>query len=147
MTPYSEVFKSFLGKIQDDLYVFADQDVIEDDLVMLLNEAVVSFSYPKVDIRDKNDAGLTFNVTLAVDEIEILALAMVVAWTERELHSVDMLRQSLTTKDFNGYSQASHMNALRAVSDRAQKKLKTRLIKYSIRNADGTSGFSSLGGD
>lgn len=147
MTPYSEVFKSFLGKIQDDLYVFADQDVIEEDLVMLLNEAVVSFSYPKVNIRDKNDTALTFNVDLAVDEIEILALAMVVAWTERELHNVDMLRQSITSKDFNTYSQASHIGALVRTADRAEKKLRKRLIKYSIRNVDGTSGLDSLGGD
>lgn len=147
MTPYSEVFKSFLGKIQDDLYVFADEDVIQNDLVILLNDAIVSFSYPRVDVRDKNDATFTFNVTLTLDEVEIIALAMVVAWTERELHSVDMLRQSMTTKDFNTYSQASHINALIRTADRAEKKLKKRLVKYSIRKPDGTPGFDSLGGD
>lgn len=145
MTPYSDVYKAFLGEIQDDFYLNAADDIIENDLNILLNKAIVQFSYPKVNIRDKNDMLQQFNVTLEIDEIEILATGMVLAWVERELHSVDMLRQSMTTKDFNTYSQAPHINALARTSERAEKKLKKMLIKYSIRNKDGSVGLKDLG--
>lgn len=145
MTPYSDVYKAFLGEIQDDFYLNAAEDIIENDLNILLNKSIVQFSYPKVNIRDKNDMLQQFNVTLDIDEIEILATGMVLAWVERELHSVDMLRQSMTTKDFNTYSQAPHINALARTSERAEKKLKKMLIKYSIRNKDGSVGLKDLG--
>lgn len=147
MTEYEVVFKSFLGKIRDDLYLSTDTEMIENDLTILLNGAIPYFNYPKVDIRNKDDEALRFNVDLTVDEVEILAMAMVIEWTEREIYNVDMLRQSMTTKDFNTYSQASHINALGKTADRMQKKLKNRLIKYSIRRDDGTNGFGELGGD
>jgi|GEM_PF-1223391 len=145
MTPYSDVYKAFLGEIQDDFYLHAEGDIIENDLNLLLNKAIVHFSYPKVDVRNKNDMLQQFNVDLDVDEIEILATGMVLAWVERELHSVDMLRQSMTTKDFNTYSQAPHINAIARTSERSEKKLKKMLIKYSIRNKDGSVGFKDLG--
>lgn len=147
MTEYGVVFKSFLGKIRDDLYISTDVEMVENDLTILLNAAIPYFNYPKIDLRDKDDDLQIFNVNLTVDEVEILAMAMVVEWTEREIHNVDMLRQSMTTKDFNTYSQSSHINALGRTADRMQKKLKNRLIKYSLRRDDGTSGLSDLGGD
>ena len=147
MTEYGVVFKSFLGKIRDDLYISTDIEMVEEDLTILLNAAIPYFNYPKVDVRDKDDDLQRFNVDLTVDEVEILAMAMVVEWTEREIYNVDTLRQSITTKDFNTYSQASHINALGKTAERMQKKLRNRLIKYSIRRDDGTNGFSELGGD
>lgn len=146
MTEYEVVFKSFLGKIRDDLYLTLEEDQIEEDLTILLNAAIPYFNYPKVNLRDKDDGLQTFNVKLEVDEVEILAMAMVIEWTERELYNVDMLRQSMTTKDFNTYSQSSHINALGKTADRMQKKLKQRLIKYSLRTEEGISGLGILGG-
>ena len=147
MTEYGVVFKSFLGKIRDDLYISTDVEMVENDLTILLNAAIPYFNYPKIDLRDKDDDLQIFEANLTVDEVEILAMAMVVEWTEREIHNVDMLRQSMTTKDFNTYSQSSHINALGRTADRMQKKLKNRLIKYSLRRDDGTNGLSDLGGD
>ncbi len=46
---------------------------------------------------------------------------------------------------FNTYSQAPHINALARTSERSEKKLKKMLIKYSIRNKDGSVGLSDLG--
>ena len=146
MTEYEVVFKSFLGKIRDDLYLTLEEDQIEEDLTILLNAAIPYFNYPKVNLRDKDDDLQTFNVKLEVDEVEILAMAMVIEWTERELYNVDMLRQSMTTKDFNTYSQSSHINALGKTADRMQKKLKQRLVKYSLRTEEGISGLGILGG-
>ena len=147
MTPYEDVFKAFLNKIQDNLYVeLTEADTIED-LTGLLNSAITYFSYPKVDIRDKDDDGQYFNVTLGIDEIEILVLGMLIEWMKRELRSVDALRQSMTTKDFNTYSQASHINALVKASAAERAELKRKLVRYSVRGADGTSQFSVLGGD
>lgn len=145
MTPYSDVYKSFLGEVQDDFYASSDVAAIEADLTVLLNKAIPQFSYPKVNIRDKDDASQTFNVELDLDEIEILATGMVVAWARRQLNNIDSLRQSMTTKDFNTYSQAPHINALIRVADNAEKRLKRMLIKYSVKRKDGSNRLDELG--
>ena len=147
MTSYEDVFKSFLNKIQDNLYVELTTEQTTADLIGLLNASITYFSYPRVDIRDKDDDMEMFNVTLGIDEIEILVSGMLVEWTRRELRSIDALRQSMTTKDFNTYSQASHINALVKASEAERAELKRKLIRYSIRGTDGTSQFSLLGGD
>lgn len=145
MTPYSDVYKSFLGEVQDDFYASEDVAAIEADLTILLNKAIPQFSYPKVNIRDKDDTSQTFNVELDLDEIEILATGMVVAWARRQLNNIDSLRQSMTTKDFNTYSQAPHINALIRVADNAEKRLKRMLIKYSVKRKDGSNRLDELG--
>jgi hypothetical protein len=149
MTPYGEIYKAFLAEVQDDLYVSDGsperEETIVADLTALLNKAVVRFSYPRVDLRKKDDELQEFEEELTLEEIEILATGMVVAWANREVYNIDVVRQTMTTKDFNAYSKAPHLNALVRVGQQAEKRFKRMLIKYSIRNNDSTSRLDRLG--
>lgn len=155
MTPYSDVFKAFLAEVRDTYYVVEPDAVdaaqrvaaLEDHMISLLHKAIVRFSYPRVDIRDIDDEAQVFNATLGLDEIEILATGMVVNWARGELYNIDILRQTMTTKDFNTYSQAPHINALTRVADYSDKRLKKMLVRYSLRNPAGGSTLVNLGSE
>jgi len=146
MTPYEKIFKSFLAKIQDPLYVQLEIHVAEDDLLSLMNAAILNFEYPKIDLKDKDDDTQQFTNELGFDEIEILGHLMAYEWMKRELRSIDALRQFTTVRDFNAFSQANHINALVNAERRAQREIKRLKIKYSMRDGN-TSNLKVLGGD
>lgn len=147
MTDYSIVFESFLSKISDPLYSVLEVELLEKDLISIMNRAILDFPYSKVDIRDKNDTVKQFNVDLGVDEIELLSEIMTYTWLMRELKNVDNLRQYMTTKDFNTYSQANHINALKNTLQFMKIEIKRLKIQYGLRDTHNTSSLSKLGGD
>lgn len=146
-TPYEKLFDSFLSKIEDDLYTSLSIDV-ESDLTKLLNSAIVQFDFPKVDIFDKDDELLTFNVDLSIHEVEILANLMKLEWIKRQINSVGLLRQMLGDKDFRLTSQANHLKVLLDLKDETDKDINSLITKYSYASNrqslyDGLSGDSN----
>ena len=146
MTPYEKVFKAFLSKIQDPLYAEIEVEVAEDDLISIMDSAILNFEYPKINLKDKNDELQQFNEDLGFDEIQLLSHIMVLEWMRRELRNVDALRQFMTTKDFNTFSQANHINSLIRAENMLSKTVSQLKIKYSIRDGN-TSKLNMLGGD
>ncbi len=146
MTSYEKVFKAFLSKIQDPMYAEIDVYVAEDDLISLMDAAILNFEYPKIDLKDKDDELQRFNNALGFDEIQILSHLMVLEWMRRELRNVDSLRQSRTTKDFNTFSQANHINSLRSAENSITNQVEKIKIKYSLRKGNEPI-LHDLGGD
>ncbi|MFD0587815.1 hypothetical protein ACFQZE_07355 [Paenibacillus sp. GCM10027627] len=148
-TPYSKVFSSYLSKITDYSYVHLNQDVLEDDLLNLLNSAIIEFEYPKVDIRDKDDVSKIFNTTLNVDEIEILAYLMIDRWMDSQIYNLNLFKQRFSNKDFQFTSQANHLDSLSENQAKLRVKISTLKKKYSYRkmgtyyNIADFSGLSS----
>jgi len=145
MTSYEIVFKSFLSKVQDPIFSQMEIGVVEDDLNSLLNAAILNFEYPKVNLKDKDDTLQQFNSDLTLDEIEILGHLMAYEWLNRGLQSIDLISQNMTTKDFNTFSQANHINALTNTLRQKEKQIRNMKIKYNIRNGD-EPDLHSLGG-
>ena len=150
MTPYSKIFKAFLTEVQDDSFrvdtsIPEQVALVTDDLTSLLHKSLVKFSYPKMDLRAHDDDLQEFEEDLDLEEIEILATGMVVAWALRENYNMDIMRPTMTTKDFTTYAQAPHLRALSHVALEAEKRHKRMLIKYSIRNKDYTNRIDRWG--
>ena len=146
MTSYEVVFKAFLSKIQDPLYAELEVDVAMEDLLNIMDAAILNFEYPKVPLKDKNDTLMEFNHTIGFDEIQILAHLMVLEWMRRELRNVDSLRQFQTTKDFSTFSQANHINSLRNSELMLSGQVERMKIKYSMRDGN-QPVLQFLGGD
>lgn len=144
-TPFEKVFNSFLSKIEDDLYTSLTVD-IEADLTKLLNGAIVQFDFPKVDVFDKDDVMLQFNVDLSIHEIEILANLMKLEWIKRQLNSVSLLKQMLGDKDFRLTSQANHLKVLIDLKMETEKEINSLVTKYSYTN-NRQSLYGGLSGD
>lgn len=109
-TPFSDIYNCFLGKITDDMYVeLTPEDTLRDLRNLLLN-AIPNFEFPRnnlfdyaleideiyedelesndfvVGVKEENDEILLlierscFNFTLTQEEINILAILMMVGW-------------------------------------------------------------------
>lgn len=131
-TPYSKVFESYTSKIKDYELGELEDIVAESDMINILNSAIVSFRLPKVDIWNKNDELLTFNVELSYEEIEVLSTLMVREWFKRMIYNTDTLIQQFGETDFEFKSQANHLKALaEGYREVVELDVKTKLSNYS----------------
>lgn len=145
-TPYSTLFDSFLAKIEDVRYQNMTQLEAEDDMIKLLNSAIVSFEYPKVDVYDKDDVLKQFNQVLGVKEVEILANLMKLEWINRQMNSIYLLKQSLTNSDFKMTSQAHHLQSLIKLKNETENFINDLKTKYSY-SKDHKANFYGLAGE
>lgn len=146
MTPYSTVFRVFLGKVTDPAYSTLDIEVAEDDMMILLDEAILNFEYPKIDLKAKDDVTQEFENDLGFDEIQILGHLMSHAWLRRQLRDVELLRQTMSPLEFQKYSQANHINSLLKLEQENANYIETLKKKYS-RRENNASLLYKLGGE
>ncbi len=145
-TPYKTVFKAFLRRINDPFFGEARQYLAEIDLIALLNQAILDFEFPKVDLTDKNDRAKKFNIELNFYVIEILASLMANNWMKRQLFDVELLRQTMSPLEFQRYSQANHISTLVSLLEKNMIYIDSLKKRYSRRNK-GVSLFHKLGGE
>lgn len=136
MTSFPLVYDSFLSKITDDMYL----ELTELDTFRMLEELLLSaiqkFEFPRINLNDYelfeiadertyNGAesnhedvsaiiyqGGYFSTTLIHEEINILAVYMIVEWLSQQLASVENTRMKYSGTDFKFTSQANHMQKL-----------------------------------
>ena len=135
-TSFSLVYDSFLSKITDDMYLELTELDTFRMLEQLLLSAIEKFEFPRIDIWDYelfqisdeityNGAesnhkqvpaivysGGCFNNLLTHEEINILAVYMIVEWLSQQLASVENTRMKYSGSDFKFTSQANHMQKL-----------------------------------
>lgn len=139
ITPFSKVYDSFLSKITDDMYM----ELTELDTFRMLEELLVSaiykFEFPRVDLTDydhdelveistyqgveSNDVKATayiysggqFNNQLSAEEVNILAIYMIVEWLGQQLASVENTKMKYSGSDFKFTSQANHMSKILSI--------------------------------
>ena len=135
-TSFSLVYDSFLSKITDDMYLELTELDTFRMLEQLLLSAIEKFEFPRINIWDYelfeisdettyNGAesnheqapaiiysGGCFNNLLTHEEINILAVYMIVEWLSQQLASVENTRMKYSGTDFKFTSQANHMQKL-----------------------------------
>ena len=136
-TDFSVVYDSFLSKITDDMYLQLSELDTYRMLEELLLSAIEKFEFPRInltdyelgEIQDENDtyngvesdnedveaviySGGYFNNELTREEVNILAVYMIVQWISQQLASVENTRMKYSGSDFKFTSQANHMQKL-----------------------------------
>ena len=135
-TSFSLVYDSFLSKITDDMYLELTELDTFRMLEQLLLSAIEKFEFPRIDIwnyelfqisdettyhgAESNHkqvpatiySGGYFNNQLTHEEINILAVYMIVEWLSQQLASVENTRMKYSGSDFKFTSQANHMQKL-----------------------------------
>ena len=118
-TPFSIVYDTFLSKVTDDMYMELTKQDTYGLLQELLLNAIPRFEFPRVDLFDYVLAELKeqsfFIARLSREEINILAIYMVVEWLGQQLASVENVRMKYSGSDFKFTSQANHMQKLLAL--------------------------------
>ena len=135
-TSFSLVYDSFFSKITDDMYLQLTQVDTFRMLEQLLLSAIEKFEFPRIDLCDyqlykiedqtiyngveSNNQNVVaiiysdghFNNKLTHEEINILAVYMIVEWLSQQLASVENTRMKYSGSDFKFTSQANHMQKL-----------------------------------
>ena len=135
-TDFSVVYDSFLSKITDDMYMQLNELDTYRMLEQLLLSAIEKFEFPRINLTDYQTVGIEdiriyngvesnnqdveatiyeggyFNNRLTHEEVNILAVYMIVQWISQQLASVQNTRMKYSGSDFKFTSQANHMQKL-----------------------------------
>ena len=123
ITPFSDIYDIFFSKITDDFYMEMTKEDTQAAAQDLLLSAIPSFEFPRVSLdyvlnqEVTDDNGNTeiisyFIHKLNLEEQNILAVYMVVAWLGQQLASVELTRMKYSGADFKFTSQANHLAKL-----------------------------------
>ena len=135
-TPIQEVYRKFLGMIEDEEWLLVEDEVIEDLMLNYLENATVEFNQCKKDLSIDYDT-MTFEETLSMNEIMILAWGMVIHYLQPKIKREENLRQFVSDKDFNKLSNANMLMRLMNLEDKARKQLETYQGKYRFKEFTG----------
>ena len=144
-TPFSLVYDSFLSKITDDMYLQLTLQDTHRMLQELLISAIEKFEFPRINLWDyqkleeNGEEYFCFNNELTREEINILAVYMIVQWLSQQLASVQNTRMKYSGTDFKFTSQANHMQKLLQLKKDYEREgfHLQRLYKRRIPNEQG----------
>lgn len=135
-TPIQDVYRKFLGMIEDEEWLLVEDEVIEDLMLNYLENATVEFNQCKKDLSIDYES-MTFEETLSMNEIMILAWGMVIHYLQPKIKREENLRQFVSDKDFNKLSNANMLMRLMNLEDKARKQLETYQGKYRFKEFTG----------
>jgi len=124
ITTFEDVYKVFFRKITDYDLTEIDELTLKEILNDYLQTAIVRFYFCKKNLYDKDDEEEMFNVKLDNLEIEILANYMVIAWIEPFINSTHLIKQVMTDRNFNIYSQSQHLKRLKELKSGAESEIR-----------------------
>jgi len=135
-TPFSIVNKKFLNKITDYQLLSIPTENLESILFDFMESAIARFRNCKQKLKDYDDTLKQFNNDISLEEIEILVVWMLYAYHDQNIMRIELLRQSLSSKDFVQYSQANHLTSLIELRDKLYEDAQRLMKYYSYDNND-----------
>ncbi|AZU98934.1 putative structural protein [Bacillus phage vB_BanS_Sophrita] len=143
-TRLAEVYDGFLGKISDYTLLsntITDMD-INEELFSYFKSARAKFFKCRQSLKtvilvdEENEEYDSFEVELTDYEIEILVSLMLVEYTKPFLMSTEVIKQSLSDKDFKIYSQANQLRELRLLAKELKKEANKMISTYTYQKLD-----------
>jgi hypothetical protein len=118
-TTLEEVITLYLAKIENfDYLEYSEEELLEELSPMLLSATSKLFSLNlKIDFDMEE-----FNRELEPIEQNLVALGLVEEFLTQKVNSIKVLKNHLTTKDFNLYSSANMLKQLRETLDSVSKE-------------------------
>ena len=169
-TSFTAIYDSFFGRVTDSMYMELTEEETTRMLQDILINAIPRFEFPRVDLFDYEEGhwedldtykgiesdnkevpatgwvGGAFTYLLTQEEINILALNMVIEWLEQQLNTTENSRMKYSGSDFKFTSQANHMAKLKVLID-AQQKDSVHLQRIYKRRKFTSDGVQSTMGD
>lgn len=128
MTSYEKVYGRFLNSTTDFNLADLDDHTLNEMLKDWLHSAIVKMRTNSDLSRD--DESEAFNNDLSDLDIELLAMGMRLAWLDQTLNSTELTHQFLGGKEEKFFSQANHINELRALRADTLREMQ-QLYTYS----------------
>lgn len=150
-TPFTQVYNRFLGKITDDMYMELTPEDTVRDLRNLLIDAIPGFEFPRVNLLDYTiidaenalEEESSFAADLSSEEINILAILMMIGWTQRQVTSIENTRMKYSSSDFKFTSQANHLAKLLTLLQETQRQSHHMQRLYKRRRTDKDGRYES----
>lgn len=139
MTSFDDIFDMFFSKIHDSELLSMPDDEIDDNLTKFLLSAITNFRSCQRDLNSYDTVAMIFNIDLTLDDINILAELMVYEYINKNIKRIELMKQSLSSKDYAMYSQANHISALLSLKEAQRVETRRMLREYSY-------DFGDLGG-
>ena len=128
-TPFTELYESVLSKIRDYDFLNLEENEIYEVLSDYLRPAIAAFRGCRQDLSQRNED--RFECTLTDTEIEILSNYMTIFYLDSNYIRVPLaLKQTLSSKDFNAFSPANHLDKMVAMREKYRKDNETLLSRY-----------------
>ncbi len=146
-TKFETIYDRFFSKVTDDMYMELDKDQTESMVGGLFKSALPWFEFPRVDLYDFNEETKEYNIELSNEEINIIAIYMLVEWLTQQLVTVENTRMKYSGSDFKFTSQANHMAKLLSLKKDYEREgfHLQRLYKRRKKGTDGV--YRSTFGD
>ena len=145
-TPFTDIYTVFLSKITDDMYMELTPEDTEKLMLELFQNSLHWFEFPRVNIYDYNLDIEEYNITLSIEEINIIATYMVVEWLNQQLANIELTRMKYSGSDFKFTSQANHIHKLTNLQKEYERKGFHLQRLYKRRKADNSGIMKSTFG-
>ena len=122
MTTFQNIFDNFLSKITDDMYMELTEEETKGMLLELFENSLHWFEFPRFNIYDYDKEIEEYNISLTLEEINIISTYMIVEWLGQQLASIELTRMKYSGSDFKFTSQANHMHKLTNLQKEYERK-------------------------
>lgn len=134
-TPYEKIYDRALLKFESYEIPLMEELEAKEYLYDFLITAIAKFYICSKDLSDRNEDSEQFNVDLSNDEIEILANYLVLEYLDSNYIRVPtLLEVSLSSTDFNAFSNANHLDKLIVMHDTFLSDNETLISRYAWLN-------------
>ena len=121
------------------------------DLRSLLIDAIPGFEFPRVNLLDYTiieaenalEEESSFAADLSSEEINILAILMMIGWTQRQVTSIENTRMKYSSSDFKFTSQANHLAKLLTLLKETQRQSHHMQRLYKRRKVGDNGAYQS----
>jgi len=146
-TPYEKIYENLLPKFRDYEIPFMTEDEVKEQLHDYIVPAISKFHVCSKDLNDRDDELEQFNIELSENEIEILSNYALLEYIDSNyIRTPVVLKASLSSTDFNAFSNANLLAKLLNMRDVYRKENETLLSRYAwIKDSPkNNSDFGSL---
>lgn len=163
-TSFSTIYDNFLTRVTSDMYMEWTELDTYSHLQDLLTVSIPRFEFPRFNIFDYEEGyydslgtykgvesnnievpaagwvGGTFHNELTLEEINIIALDMVIEWLGQQLSTTDNTVMKYSGSDFKFTSQANHMAKIKNLLEKYEQESNhlQKLYKRRIVDKDGS---------
>lgn len=163
-TSFSTIYDNFLTRVTSDMYMEWTELDTYSHLQDLLTVSIPRFEFPRFNIFDYEEGyydslgtykgvesnnievpaagwvGGTFHNDLTLEEINIIALNMVIEWLGQQLSTTDNTVMKYSGSDFKFTSQANHMAKIKNLLEKYEQESNhlQKLYKRRIVDKDGS---------
>lgn len=139
-TPFQVIYDRFLGKVTDDMYLEWSEEDTKKDLKAMLKDAIPGFEFPRFPLYAYDMDAEEYGCTLTEEEINIFALLMLNVWLQRQMTSIEHIRQKYSGTDFKMTSQANHLDKLMTLKKETERQAHHYQRLYKRRKMIDSSG-------